>query len=469
VALIDGNGVIEQVNRVWRDFSCNNGGSHELTQGAGINYFAACEKDDPDGIRAINGIRQVLAGEAQIFRMEYPCDAPTEKRWFLLTAASLESNRQKLVVTHTDITELKRALSSITQFKHIVEHAPMPLMLVDRDFRFIIDNPFHAAMLGKMPEDVIGRLSSEVLQADLYAKAEPYLKQCLQGAPQHYTLDQTYPDGRRYAFEVKLQPYCVDQEVEGVVVTMHDVTQLTEAKRLLESQQTHLEHLIDDRTAQLVEARNRTQSVLDSSADGIIGIDDQNNIVLCNPAALSLLGYTFEELKGRNAHGAIHYLHADGSSFPEEQCPTSEAIQQGRVVRVEHDVFWHKEGSPIQVTAVTHPIIEDGRVKGAVMNFRDISERVRIEAERENARRTAEQLAQMKSEFLSNMSHEVRTPLNGILGLAKIGLRQSRNHPEALDQFAAILRSGNLLLAIVNDILARLIHRGPENCMADVA
>jgi len=453
VALVDENGVIEQVNRGWRDFCCDNGGSDQLTQGVGLNYFDACDKDDPDAIRAINGIRQVLSGEVQIFRMEYPCDAPAEKRWFVLTVASLESNRQKLVVTHTNITPLKRALNSITQFKHIVEHAPMPLMLVDRDFRFIVDNPFHAAMLGKVPEDVIGRPSYEVLRPDLYAKVEPYLTQCMRGIPQHYTLDQTYPDGRRYAFEVKLQPFRVDQEVEGVVVTMHDVTELTEAKRLLESQQAHLEHLIEDRTAQLVEARNRTQSVLDSSADGIIGIDDQNNVVLCNPAALSLLGYTFEELKGRNAHDAIHHLHADGSRFPEEQCPISEAIRQGHVVRVEHDVFWHKEGYPVPVTAVTHPIIEDGRVKGAVMNFRDISERVRIEAEQEDARQSAEQLAKMKSEFLSNMSHEVRTPLNGILGLAKIGMRESRNHPEALDQFSAILRSGKFLLAIVNDIL----------------
>ena len=69
-----------------------------------------------------------------------------------------------------------------------------------------------------------------------------------------------------------------------------------------------------------------------------------------------------------------------------------------------------------------------------------------------SARNEAERLAKVKSEFLANMSHESRTPLNAVLGMAKIGLRNAGNQP-CREHFHHILDSGQHLLGIINDIL----------------
>ena len=215
----------------------------------------------------------------------------------------------------------------------------------------------------------------------------------------------------------------------------------------------HLERLVAARTAEATAARVQTQLILDSSADGLIGLDVQGNVTLCNPSALMMLGYQQEDLLGYNVHDVIHYKHPDGHAYPADQCAVIQAIRDGRVIRIEEDVFWDVDGNPIPVSVATHPIFEQGRTVGGVMNFRDISDRLRAEAAREEARQAAEHLARVKSEFLANMSHEIRTPLNGVLGLAQIGYRDNSGNSKTQETFARILDSGKLLLTIINDIL----------------
>ena len=373
------------------------------------------------------------------------------------------------VAVAIDITARKSLEAEMTQraeqFGLFIDQAPTAIAMFDREMRYLaVSRRWREAfrlgdreLTGKSHYDLFPGIPERWRDAHRKALAGEVLSR-----DEDHVVRKCGEDlWLRWEARPWQQP---DGKIGGIVVFSEDITDrkiyenkakesAAMTRSLLESHQDHLEQLIAERTAQLLDARNRTQMVLDSSADGIIGLDGQHNIVLCNPAALTLLGYRFEELQGRNVHDSIHYRHADGAHFPQNQCPAIEALRQGRAIRIEHDTFWHKDGHPISVSAATHPIIEEGRVAGAVMNFRDISDRLKVEAEREEARRSAERLARLKAEFLSNMSHEVRTPLNGILGLATVGLRESRDNPEALERFAAILNSGKLLLAIINDIL----------------
>jgi signal transduction histidine kinase len=88
-----------------------------------------------------------------------------------------------------------------------------------------------------------------------------------------------------------------------------------------------------------------------------------------------------------------------------------------------------------------------------VINFSDISERLRVQEELRQAKEAAETANRAKSEFLANMSHELRTPLNSVLGYAQLlrgqpGLSDSQN--QAL---AVIQHSGEHLLGLIDDIL----------------
>jgi PAS domain S-box-containing protein len=122
-------------------------------------------------------------------------------------------------------------------------------------------------------------------------------------------------------------------------------------------------------------------------ADALYVIDAGGQIAFLNPAALRILGYTEDaELLGKRSHATIHYLRPDGSPFPEEECPLLRPVLSGATVRIERDWFVRKDGSFVPVAYSSAPVELDGG-RGAVVAFRDLSERIRLgEVEESRAR-----------------------------------------------------------------------------------
>lgn len=238
-------------------------------------------------------------------------------------------------------------------------------------------------------------------------------------------------------------------QVNGMV---QDITEAREAQLALEAHRAHLEELVAVRTADLVASEKRAQLILESTADGLFGVDVAGCFTFLNPAASAMLGSAPETLVGRSAHDTILHSHADGTPMPLTDCPVMLSLQRGKQKRGEDQVFWREDGTWIPVSYALQPMYKDGRIVGAVVSFIDISKRREAEAAREIALAEAKRLARVRSEFLANMSHEIRTPLNAVLGLAQVGVRGSAKR-KSHDTFARILDSGQLLLGIVNDIL----------------
>ena len=95
----------------------------------------------------------------------------------------------------------------------------------------------------------------------------------------------------------------------------------------------------------------------------------------------------------------------------------------------------------------------DGRVARLTGTFQDVSERKRAELEMRNARDQAEAASRAKSEFLANMSHEIRTPMTAILGYAELMLEPQLDDGARIQNARTIMRNGDHLLAVLNDIL----------------
>lgn len=123
------------------------------------------------------------------------------------------------------------------------------------------------------------------------------------------------------------------------------------------------------------------RAVLDSAGDGIYVMGVDTRCTYLNPIGAAMLGYQAEELVGRPLHDIIHHTHVDGRAHPVAECPIFLAFSQGLPSRVDDDVFWRKDGSPVPVTYSVSPIMVDGRSSGAVVTYRDISERKQAEAE----------------------------------------------------------------------------------------
>jgi signal transduction histidine kinase/ActR/RegA family two-component response regulator len=138
-----------------------------------------------------------------------------------------------------------------------------------------------------------------------------------------------------------------------------------------------------------------------------------------------------------------------------DECPTYQTLRDGEPHEIQEEVFWHRDGHSIPVRYTSMPIYEDELLVGAVLTFRDISERVEVERQLLLAKDEADAANLAKSDFLSQMSHELRTPLNAILGFGQL-LEIDGDTPLDETQRTAvrqILASGEHLLTLINEVL----------------
>lgn len=130
----------------------------------------------------------------------------------------------------------------------------------------------------------------------------------------------------------------------------------------------------------LTKLRRHHELVLSSASEGILGLDLEGNTTFVNPAAAQMLGYEVEELLGRHAHAVWHHTKPDGSPHPAAECPHLQTLTNGSYCSFEDDFFWRKDGTGFPVRYSRNPIIQDGRITGAVITFQDISHRQQAEA-----------------------------------------------------------------------------------------
>ena len=124
---------------------------------------------------------------------------------------------------------------------------------------------------------------------------------------------------------------------------------------------------------------------------------------------MEILGWKPEEVIGKRSHDIHHHSHPDGSPYPHTECPIYAALQDGEVHRVDDEVFWHVDGSPVPVEYTSTPIRQDGKIQGAVVVFRDISERKEIERQREAAFQEIKQLKEQLEQERDYLRDEIKT------------------------------------------------------------
>ena len=151
------------------------------------------------------------------------------------------------------------------------------------------------------------------------------------------------------------------------------------AKKELIRYKRHLESLVEDRTERLKQSEEYNHLILQSVAEGIFGTDTDGQCIYANEAAQKMLGYTTEELIGQNIYDLFHHSNEDGSPHLPENCPIYLAHTQGITSFRRDEVFWRKDGSFFYTSYTSVPQRKDKTIIGAVVVFRDISERKKFE------------------------------------------------------------------------------------------
>lgn len=145
----------------------------------------------------------------------------------------------------------------------------------------------------------------------------------------------------------------------------------------------NLEATVKDRTSELqkknedlIESKDHLRILLDSTAEGIYGIDKDGNCTFCNTSSLEMLGYNNqEELLGKNMHLQIHHSRRDGSSIPVEECEIYKALTVKHKAHVNNEIFWRADGTCFEVEYHSYPQYKENELIGAVVTFMDITER----------------------------------------------------------------------------------------------
>jgi PAS domain S-box-containing protein len=168
---------------------------------------------------------------------------------------------------------------------------------------------------------------------------------------------------------------------------------------------------IDDTERRRIEELNRL--ITTNVAEGLCFIDAAGKLTYMNPAAQRLLGRTEDELRGKVLHEVVHYKRTDGTPLPIEECALNETLRSASTVVDREDAWIHKDGRFIPIICSATPIMEHGRITGAVLSVHDITDRKAMEDALRQANRA-------KDEFLATVSHELRTPMTSILGWAQL-------------------------------------------------
>jgi PAS domain S-box-containing protein len=193
--------------------------------------------------------------------------------------------------------------------------------------------------------------------------------------------------------------------------------------------------------ASLAQLTRQNELILNSMGEGLCGLDLDGHITFINPAAADLLGYAVADLIGQSVELILGSKPQHLDAVPQSPYPFVDSLRSGATHRFISDEFRRQDGSVFPVEYVSTPIREQTRIVGAVITFKDISDRQVVE--------------RMKNEFISVVSHELRTPLTSIHGSLRMltsGLLAAQ--PEKSQRLLKIaVDSTDRLVRLINDIL----------------
>lgn len=351
-----------------------------------------------------------------------------------LTGVRIFAGNQPYVLSvGIDISDQKRAHEQLRkseeQYRRLLGNLPDVTWTLGSDGQITYINPNVQQVLGYTPEEVLGggteQRRARVHPEDVEAVTRSYEGLFLENRIFDIEYRALHKDGRWiWVRSRSLRTY----QHNGVLLAdgiLSDITESKQAERI----------------------NSQLASIVTSSIAAIIGKTVDGTIVSWNPGAEKIFGYAAGDAIGKH----ISMLVA-----PEKLHEVPEVI--AKVIRGEQvprfdSICVRQDGIRIPVSLAISAITDKtGRVLGISSIANDISLQKNVERELLNAKEAAEAATRAKSQFLANISHELRTPMNGILGMTDLALDTTLD-AEQREYLLTIQSSGVALLEMINKLL----------------
>lgn len=132
------------------------------------------------------------------------------------------------------------------------------------------------------------------------------------------------------------------------------------------------------------------RSILEQSSEPIVATDPEGRVILHSLGMERLFGYSGAELRSASLHQLTHHHRPDGTLYPESECPWQHALRSGVTVLDREDLFFHKDGTPIEILGSCRPLLAGERHLGLLVTLRDLREKRKTEqALRESEERSS--------------------------------------------------------------------------------
>ncbi|MGI5827639.1 MAG: PAS domain S-box protein [Patescibacteria group bacterium] len=309
---------------------------------------------------------------------------PSLNSWY---EANFYPSGSSLTIYFKNITKRKLVSedkeTSLALLNTILSSASIGFALFDKNLRYKlvnkqladINNLSESEHVGKTIGEVIPSLEKQVTRIlkKVLNTGKPVLNFEVSGNTKQNPSETVY--WRESFYPVK----STNGETIGVGVFVSDVTKQKHAEEKLKKREQEFSQL------------------LQSTDQGIYGLDLRGRCTFVNKAACNQLGYVYRELVGKNMHQIVHGKTKTGEEYPEHKCPMYATFTTGKGVRSDDEILWRKDGNWFPVELSSYPIVEKEKTVGTVVTFTDITER---KATEELIRRSE---ARFKALFNSNI------------------------------------------------------------------
>ncbi len=240
IAILDGHGVIIEVNQAWNQFARgNNSCGHD---GLGQNYLKVCDsaagKCSEEAIAMARGIRGLIGGQAKEFHLEYPCHSPQAQRWFIVRATRFggDDGPVRVVVAHEDITERRLAEASLREsaekLRLIIEHSSQVFYSHNVDGQLTYVSPQATKLFDWAPAEELQLWTAMVTDNPINGEGIESTRRAIEtGELQYpYQLELKSKRGRKIWVEVHESPVVVQGKTVAIVGALTDISVRVEAE-----------------------------------------------------------------------------------------------------------------------------------------------------------------------------------------------------------------------------------------------